>query len=204
MPSSSSFSSLSESSGSESSASSLSESSRSDSSLTSESQSSISSLSDNLSSSSSGSSDSSSSRSDSSSSSSTESSLSDTSSSWSSESSEWDDVWYSLFNRPAPRLVGYQFMAEVSIDLRHSDAVVVERLGPLTANFGGRFGDDLFVPEICNIVDGYRNCKAFSSLDSALTWQTTVLHRVRTAIKELRRAFLTQYPGEFDDRHRRV
>ena len=197
-------SSLSESSGSEFSGSSLSESSRSDSSVTSESFSSLSSPSDNHSSSSSDSSSSSSSSTESSSSSSSESSLSDTSSSWSSESSEWDHDWYSILYRPAPEVCDYRFVAWCEIDLRRSDAVVVQRLGPLRVQFGGTFGTDTFLSEIVGVLDGYRNTKVFSTLAAALAWQDAVEQRIRHALMELRLVFNTQYPGEYAERHRRI
>jgi len=133
-----------------------------------------------------------------------ESSSSASSSSISSESSPWDTEWFSLLYCPSPTVKDYTIDARVEVDLRHSDAVVLEALGPLTVDFGGEFGETALAEDIRTIRDGLRVSKSFDIVEDAEEWQDALTQTLREGLEELRNVYLNQYPGGFSLRHRRV
>lgn len=98
----------------------------------------------------------------------------------------------------------YQFTAYVEVDLRHSDAEIIEALGPLTLNFGGTFGEAVLATDNRQVIDGLRVTKVFDILEDAEEWQNSLTQELRARMDELRNVYRNQYPGDFELRHRRV
>jgi hypothetical protein len=97
----------------------------------------------------------------------------------------------------------------LQLDLRHSDAIIVSQCGPLAVNVGGTFEDDdgntqTYAYEVVNWLDDMRVCKTWDTVGLARAWQDEVELRIRTMLTSLRDEYLTEYPGEFMERHRRV
>lgn len=132
-----------------------------------------------------------------------ESSTSSSSSSISSESSPWDLEWFSILYCPLPLVKDYQFEAFVEVDLRHSDAEVLEALGPLVIDFGGEFGETILAKDERTVIDGLRVTKVFDVVEDAQLWQDTLTQHFRQRLAEMRNVYLNQYPGDFELRHRR-
>jgi len=97
----------------------------------------------------------------------------------------------------------YQFEAFVEIDLRHSDAEILEAVGPLIIDFGGEFGETVLATDERTIIDGLRVTKIFDVLEDAELWQDTLTQYFREHLAEMRNVYLNQYPGDFELRHRR-
>ena len=92
----------------------------------------------------------------------------------------------------------------VEVDLRHSDAEIIMALGPLYLNFGGTFGETSLARDVRMVVDGLKVTKPFDVLEDAEEWQNYLTQELRGRMRDLRTIFLTQYPIDFDLRHRRV
>ena len=98
----------------------------------------------------------------------------------------------------------YRIEARVEVDLRHSDAVILEALGPLVVNFGGEYGETVLATDNRTILDGLKVGKVFDIVEDAELWQDDLTYLMRDRMNELRNVYQNQYPGEFELRHRRV
>ncbi len=131
-------------------------------------------------------------------------------SSVSSESSEWDQEWYSILYRPNPTrdtcLNVYE--ARIQLDLRHSDAIIVEHEGPFILDIGAELEDgseSLIIPS-CHVelIDNKIVTQTFESHILAEMWQDAMELKIRTILNSMRSDYYSVYPGTFEARHRRV
>lgn len=112
--------------------------------------------------------------------------------------------WTSLFYMPPIEVRRGVFYATIGVDLRYTDAVVIEAYGPLEVDLGGLMGETSLPSEIVSILDGWRHRKAFTIRADAVIWQNKAMRRVRDELYRLRDLYLNDYPGGFPDRIRTV
>ena len=112
--------------------------------------------------------------------------------------------WTSLFYLPPVEVRRGVFYATIGVDLRYTDAVVIEAYGPLVVDVGGLMGETVLESELVTILDGWRMKKGFTLRNDAEIWQRKALQRVRDEIYRMRDLYLNDYPQTFPDRIRTV
>lgn len=126
-------------------------------------------------------------------------------SSISSESSAWDHgPWWSICHLTPVTARRCYYHAMVIFDLRHSDAVIASKVGPLVLDIGGTWGETTVAPKKLCIVDGYILREKFNSVADAHLWQQEIYARVAALMEDLRLQYHEEFPGGFEKRHRRV
>lgn len=96
------------------------------------------------------------------------------------------------------------FYATIGVDLRYTDALVIEAYGPLVVDVGGLMGETVVPSELRTVLDGWRLQKGFSLRNDAVIWQNKVMRRVRDEVYRMRDLYLNDYPQGFPDRIRTV
>ena len=87
-----------------------------------------------------------------------------------------------------------RFYATVGVDLRYTDAVILQAYGPMKVDVGGLMGETVLRSEIHEIIDGWRERKHFSLRSDAEIWQRKTMYRIRDELFRMRGLYMNDYP----------